>query len=67
MPVALVNVHSRPTDHAKGGNGLNGEVVKSNTFNDGYPVDQWTGGRWFGPLRNDAPIVLDEVRAGSAQ
>ncbi|WP_429482664.1 hypothetical protein [Paraburkholderia youngii] len=63
-PVALVNVHTRPTDHAKGANALNGEIVKSSTFYDGYPVEQWTGGRWFGPLRYDAPVIPDQVLQG---
>lgn len=66
-PVALVNVHSRPTDRATGGSALNGEVLKSSAFNDGYPVERWTGGRWFGPLRNDAPVIPDHLSRGIAQ
>ncbi|KVU10693.1 hypothetical protein WK62_05375 [Burkholderia ubonensis] len=51
---ALVQIHKRPTEHSKGGV-LNASVIKSSTFYDGCAVDEWTGGRWVGPLSPDSP------------
>ena len=50
---ALVLVHTRPSVHSPGGV-LKASVINSSKFYDGCPVDQWTGGTWFGPLRKDA-------------
>jgi hypothetical protein len=46
---ALVHVHTRPTDHSPGGV-LNGSILRNCTFYEGCAIDQWTGGKWYGPL-----------------
>lgn len=46
---ALVQIHTRPTVHSKGGV-LNGSVISNSKFYDGCEIAQWTGGTWYGPL-----------------
>lgn len=57
---ALVMVNKRPSLCSPGGV-LNGHVMESTRFYDGCAVDQWTGGKWFGPLR--AAIANGSVMA----
>ncbi|WP_186183132.1 hypothetical protein [Burkholderia gladioli] len=50
---ALVHVHTRPTVHSPGGV-MNGSLLRSSEFYDGCPIDQWSGGTWYGPLKHPA-------------
>jgi hypothetical protein len=54
---ALVHVHTRPTDNSQGGF-LNGSILRNCTFYEGCAIDQWSGGKWFGPL-NKAAIAKE--------
>lgn len=48
---ALVLVHTRPTDHSPGGV-MNASLLRSCDFYNGCPVDQWSGGTWYGPFKH---------------
>ncbi|MGZ7173846.1 hypothetical protein ACXKTX_09455 [Burkholderia gladioli] len=48
---ALVLVHTRPTAHSPGGV-MNASLLRSCEFYNGCPVDQWSGGTWYGPFKH---------------
>ena len=59
---ALVLVHARPSVHSPGGV-LKASVINSSKFYDGCPVDQWTCGTWFAPLRKDSALTAAQSEA----